>query len=235
VCNAPAQNGCGGCSSLANPPGGACSNGSCSGTYTCTGSNSTACNAPAPNGCTGCTSLANPPGGACSNGSCSGTYTCSGINATACNAPAGTTYYKDADGDGYGDPATTAIGCGSIPAGYVANNTDCCDADKNAHPGVTTYYTTAIKAGTGSACGTWNYNCSSPVTIVYEYTGLQTPSGNPCQSNCGGSPQFYSVSGTPGCGGTFSTMTFHCTTSGPACTPSSGDPTYGPTITQGCY
>ena len=44
-----------------------------------------------------------------------------------------TTYYKDADGDGYGNPAISVTAC-SKPSGYVSNNTDCNDANKNVYP-----------------------------------------------------------------------------------------------------
>jgi hypothetical protein len=45
-----------------------------------------------------------------------------------------TTYYRDADGDGFGDPSdsTTAT---SPPAGYVANSGDCDDTDASVYPG----------------------------------------------------------------------------------------------------
>jgi hypothetical protein len=42
--------------------------------------------------------------------------------------------FRDADGDGYGNPDRPTDVCGP-PAGYVANTTDCDDADGSVHPG----------------------------------------------------------------------------------------------------
>ncbi len=44
-----------------------------------------------------------------------------------------TTWYQDADGDGYGDPATGAASC-TQPAGTVGDATDCDDTNPDAHP-----------------------------------------------------------------------------------------------------
>jgi hypothetical protein len=44
------------------------------------------------------------------------------------------TYYRDADGDGYGNPAISTVSC-SKPKGYVTNNTDCDDTRSSVHPG----------------------------------------------------------------------------------------------------
>jgi hypothetical protein len=47
-----------------------------------------------------------------------------------------TTYYADADGDGYGNVASTVADC-SAPAGYVSTATDCDDTRSSVHPGAT--------------------------------------------------------------------------------------------------
>lgn len=47
-----------------------------------------------------------------------------------------TTYYKDADGDTYGDPGTSTAAC-SVPDGYVTNHDDFDDSDAGIYPGAT--------------------------------------------------------------------------------------------------
>lgn len=44
------------------------------------------------------------------------------------------TWYADTDGDGYGNLADTVLAC-AAPAGYVADSTDCNDANASANPG----------------------------------------------------------------------------------------------------
>jgi hypothetical protein len=46
------------------------------------------------------------------------------------------TWYRDADGDGYGNP-DEAVRSPAQPSGYVADATDCDDGDADAHPGGT--------------------------------------------------------------------------------------------------
>ena len=46
----------------------------------------------------------------------------------------GTTWYADADGDGYGDAAVTTLAC-SEPEGYTSDATDCNDASAGVYPG----------------------------------------------------------------------------------------------------
>lgn len=50
------------------------------------------------------------------------------------------TYYRDADGDTFGNAAVTTQACGSAPSGYVANNTDCDDAVASINPGAAEIY-----------------------------------------------------------------------------------------------
>ncbi len=53
-----------------------------------------------------------------------------------CACPLGRLVYRDADGDGFGDPGVASASCsGSVSAGYVLDHTDCNDAAASAHPG----------------------------------------------------------------------------------------------------
>jgi hypothetical protein len=53
-------------------------------------------------------------------------------------AISGNTYYRDADGDGFGDSKTTIKDC-STPSGYVTNSDDCNDALAAVHPNTIWY------------------------------------------------------------------------------------------------
>jgi hypothetical protein len=49
-----------------------------------------------------------------------------------------TTFFRDLDGDGYGDSNNTVVDC-LQPAGHVSDNTDCDDTDVNINPATTWY------------------------------------------------------------------------------------------------
>jgi hypothetical protein len=70
------------------------------------------------------------------------------------------TYYADADHDGYGDANSPTRVCGTpIPSGYTADSTDCCDGDANAYPGQTSYFDVPR-----ATCGGFDYNCDGSQT-----------------------------------------------------------------------
>ncbi|HNC97314.1 MAG TPA: putative metal-binding motif-containing protein, partial [Myxococcota bacterium] len=69
------------------------------------------------------------------------------VDNNAADAP---TWYADTDGDGYGDEAVSDTTCLS-PEGFVADNTDCADADLDIHPGAT------------EICNTLDDNCDGVI------------------------------------------------------------------------
>ena len=81
-----------------------------------------------------------------------------------------TTYYRDQDGDGFGNPAMTQSAC-SAPAGYVANNTDCNDNNALEKPGQIWY---ADADNDGYSSGTTLTQCLRPTNykIASELTAI---------------------------------------------------------------
>ncbi|MDW8364099.1 MAG: putative metal-binding motif-containing protein [Myxococcales bacterium] len=79
------------------------------------------------------------------------------------------TFYRDSDGDGYGDRSMTRREC-TAPAGYVANDRDCNDACATCHP-----------AGT-EACDGLDNDCDSMPDETFECVRGSTTS---CTTSCG--------------------------------------------------
>ncbi|WP_224367814.1 RCC1 domain-containing protein [Hyalangium versicolor] len=115
----------------------------------------------------------------------------------------GGTWYRDADNDGYGNPAVSTQACAK-PAGYVSNSADCNDANANVKPGAT------------EVCNKVDDNCNGsvdeglPVSTWYrdaDADGRGTPSSviqacsapagyvsnsDDCEDNNASLPRYYS-------------------------------------------
>ena len=99
------------------------------------------------------------------------------------------TYYRDADGDSYGN-AAIPITATSLPQGYVTDSTDCNDGDATVHPGATeicdgkdnncngiaeeglttTYYQDLDNDGFGNSSSTTIDSCAAPLGYVANNT-----------------------------------------------------------------
>jgi hypothetical protein len=74
-----------------------------------------------------------------------------------CRNPA--TWYQDADGDGYGDPAKSMRACTRPAQGrWVSIGGDCQDANPDVHPAQTRYFGTPYTTETGVQ--SFDYDCS---------------------------------------------------------------------------
>ncbi len=114
--------------------------------------------------------------GACQPGTADGTQC---TRAAQCASNVCTSFYLDGDGDHYG--AGSAVGfCGTTaPAGYAAQNGDCCDSNALMNPGAD--FQTTI--GNCNGTTTWDYNCDG--TIEPQKTGtVSIPNGCAPGSSC---------------------------------------------------
>jgi len=137
---AAAQNACGGCTTLAETIGSVC--GTCdSGAIACDGLDATTCGDDAGeaalNACGGCAELPGAIGDACGDTACM-SYACNAtdLDVLDCVAVDLQTWYRDMDGDTWGDAETTQDDC-TQPEGYVARDGDCNDDAVAIHPEAT--------------------------------------------------------------------------------------------------
>lgn len=89
------------------------------------------------------------------------------------------TYYRDNDGDGYGDPGNTTDAA-SAPAGYVENDDDCDDTDPNLFPGQSWY---KDHDNDGYSDGSTQLSCQRPAG--YKTGGELAGPGNDCDDEDG--------------------------------------------------
>lgn len=167
---------------------------------TCVAGNDNSCNGVPNEGCSCINGVTKRACGACSDGS----QTCTDGKTNTYGACTGAvkvavTYYRDADGDGFGSAATTTS-CNGPPAGFTDQTGDCCDDGgniaiaKTIFPGQTQYFTSST-----TVCNIgWNYNCSpggsietNPATMTNgcasdaTYPSCAIGSGPVSTTNCG--------------------------------------------------
>jgi len=92
-----------------------------------------------------------------------------------------TTFYRDMDGDGFGNPAVTQLAC-SAPMGYVANDDDCDDTNG------------AVKPGATEVCDGIDNNCDGTIDNilsgggVWQNADVGTANGNATFPPCDAQP-----------------------------------------------
>jgi hypothetical protein len=103
--------------------------------------------------------------------------------------------WRDADGDGFGDPAVYAC-VGPEPDGWVDNDLDCWDGHADARPGQTAFF--AEDRGDGS----WDWDCDGVSTLEYAAAARCNPYPfcNVFEQD-GGLARLGFVGVVPGCGG----------------------------------
>ena len=104
----------------------------------------------------------------------------------------GAYFYRDWDGDGYGDPMEMEMLCeaGDLDFYDVTNNDDCCDYDAGANPDASSYRTIT------NMCGDYDWDCDGSETKRWTATGG-------CDlglSGCDADPQGWRYSAEPDCG-----------------------------------
>ena len=109
-----------------------------------------------------------------SDGLKTSSYCSDGCDGGKCQGCTKTTYYKDADSDGYGDPNASQQAC-TQPLGYVENNQDCDDLDWQANPLNSNYhpYKTLGK-------GDYDFNCDGKDEKQYTDVAYCYKSGGSC-------------------------------------------------------
>ncbi len=100
-------------------------------------------------------------------------YTCGAGDCNDFDSSIPKTYYRDEDGDGYGDPLTNVTNC-SAPSGYVENNEDCDDNNASINPDTIWY---KDSDGNGYSDGTNKTQCERP-SDYYLPTELNSTTGD---------------------------------------------------------
>lgn len=115
-----------------------------------------------------------------------------------------TTFFRDTDGDTYGNTASTIDAC-AAPPGYVSRDGDCDDGDSGAFPGQTMFLTRMRMSGG------YDFNCDGVATRQFTAVAPATcscacPVGFCCAGMCAGW-----IASAPSCGGSGTWRETGCT------------------------
>ena len=129
---------------------------------------------------------------------CTGDGVCKRIDGVECTSNAQcvsgacTTFYADADEDGFGSDGAPKAVCGTTPpADHVLQAGDCCDTDPRARPTNTSSYANA------NECGSFDYNCDGEAKPAATQVGSCHSHAGACNGSEG--PSGWS-GGIPACG-----------------------------------
>ncbi|MFM7203432.1 MAG: putative metal-binding motif-containing protein [Myxococcota bacterium] len=127
------------------------------------------------------------------------TELCNGIddncNGTKDEGVSSTTYYADADGDGFGNKNVSTTTC-NPPAGYVTSNTDCDDTSNTIYPGATETCNgkdddcdlTSDEEGAANSCSGEDTECAVRTCVggkcAQAFTASGTPVSTQTQGDC---------------------------------------------------
>ena len=95
----------------------------------------------------------------------------------------GTIWYRDSDGDGYGNPSIFIAQCAPI-LGYVIDSADCNDDDSTINP-LTIWYLDSDRDGFGDA-GIFTVQCTQLSFFILDSTDNCTETYNPDQADTDG-------------------------------------------------
>jgi hypothetical protein len=109
----------------------------------------------------------------------------------------GTRVYRDADGDGHGDPSSFLEAC-AAPAGYVSSSDDCDDGDARAFPGQTAFFNDRPRSNLS-----WDFDCNGTEEPQHVASVFTCNGGSTGCSNNGG----YWMDSVPACGQAATTVT----------------------------
>ncbi len=99
-----------------------------------------------------------------------------GAAGSAGAAPCKKAWYRDGDGDGFGDPHVEVTAC-LAPAGYVDNRDDCYDQNRSAKPRPKSE---PFQQGTDRGDGSFDWDCSGAEDAAYPEYAECPPFDNTC-------------------------------------------------------